>query len=268
MGAVKEQAASLYAFKMAQAGFIALAIDLSFWGASEGSPRNAVLPDIYAEDFSAGVDYLGSLSFVAREKIGAIGICGSGSFVLAAAKIDPRIKAIATTSMYDMGAAYRNGLNKGISLEQRKANIAASASRRWAEFEGGARELTGGTTHELKADTDAIQREFYEYYRTKKGEFTPFGADEMATTHPTLSSNSKFANFYPFNDLELIAPRPVLFISGTKAHSREFSEDAFARASEPKELLWIEGANHIDMYYNQKLIPFAKLESFFKQHLG
>ena len=112
MGAVKEQSANLYATKMAEQGFVTLSLDLSFWGESEGQPRNAVAPDIYAEDFSAAVDFLRTQPFVDRERIGAIGICGSGSFVISAAKIDPRMKAIATVSMYDMGAANRNGLRQ------------------------------------------------------------------------------------------------------------------------------------------------------------
>ena len=110
MGAVKEQSANLYATKMAERGFVTMSLDLSFWGESDGQPRNAVAPDIYAEDFSAAVDFLRTQSFVDKERIGAIGICGSGSFVISAAKIDPRIKAVATVSMYDMGAANRNGL--------------------------------------------------------------------------------------------------------------------------------------------------------------
>jgi fermentation-respiration switch protein FrsA (DUF1100 family) len=109
MGAVKEQSANLYAQKLADQGFITLSLDLSFWGESEGQPRNAVSPDIYAEDFSAAVDFLGTRPFVARDRIGVLGICGSGSFVISAAKIDPRMKAIATVSMYDMGSANRNG---------------------------------------------------------------------------------------------------------------------------------------------------------------
>jgi fermentation-respiration switch protein FrsA (DUF1100 family) len=124
MGAVKEQSANLYATKMAEQGFVALSLDLSFWGESEGQPRNTVSPDIYAEDFSAAVDFLGTGPFVDRDRIGAIGICGSGSFVISAAKIDPRMKAIATVSMYDMGAANRNSLNHSQTLEQRKKTIA------------------------------------------------------------------------------------------------------------------------------------------------
>jgi len=118
MGAVKEQSANLYATKMAEQGFVTLSLDLSFWGESDGQPRNAVAPDIYAEDFSAAVDFLGTQPFVDRNRIGAIGICGSGSFVIGAAKIDPRLKAIATVSMYDMGAANRHALKHSQTLER------------------------------------------------------------------------------------------------------------------------------------------------------
>jgi fermentation-respiration switch protein FrsA (DUF1100 family) len=138
MGAVKEQSANLYATKMAEQGFVTVSIDLSFWGESDGQPRNAVSPDIYAEDFSAAVDFLGTQPFVDSERIGAIGICGSGGFAISAAKIDPRLKAIATVSMYDMGAANRDGLNKNSqTVEQRKKTIAAAAAQRWVEFTGG-----------------------------------------------------------------------------------------------------------------------------------
>ena len=145
MGAVKEQSADVYASNMADRGFITLAIDLSFWGESAGEPRNAVSPDIYAEDFSAAVDFFGTRSFVDRNRIGIIGVCGSGSFVISAAKIDPRMKAIATVSMYDMGAANRNALNHSQTVEQRKKTIAEAAEQRYAEFTGGETKYTGGT---------------------------------------------------------------------------------------------------------------------------
>ena len=137
MGAVKEQSAGLYATKLAECGFVTLALDLSFWGESDGEPRNAVLPDVYSEDFSAAVDFLGTRPFVDRERIGVVGICGSGSFAISAAKIDPRLKAIATVSMYDMGAASRNGLKHALSPEQRQRIIAQAAEQRYAEFLGG-----------------------------------------------------------------------------------------------------------------------------------
>ena len=267
MGAVKEQSANLYATKMAEQGFVTMSLDLAFWGGSEGQPRNAVSPDMYAETFSAAVDYLGSQPFVDAQQIGAIGICGSGSFVISAAKIDPRMKAIATVSMYDMGAVNRNALNHSQTLDQRKQIIAAAAEQRQAEFAGGAVKYTGGTVLELAADTHPIQREFFDFYRTPRGEFTPAGASALTTTQPTLSSNVKFMNFYPFNDIETISPRPMLFITGDQAHSREFSEDAFKRAAEPKELYIVPGAGHVDLYDRVTLIPFEKLTAFFAKHL-
>lgn len=267
MGAVKEQSANLYATKMAERGFITLSIDLSFWGESEGEPRNAVLPELYAESFSAAVDYLGTHPSVNREHIGVIGICGSGSFAISAAKIDPRLKAIATISMYNMGTASRNGLKHVLTLEQRKQIIAEAAEQRYVEFLGGETKYTGGTVHELTENSSPIEREFYEFYRTERGEFTPEGATSLTTTHPTLTSNVKFMNFYPFADIETISPRPMLFITGENAHSREFSEDAYSKAAEPKELYIVPGAGHVDLYDRVNLIPFDKLESFFKEYL-
>ncbi|MCS3835929.1 hypothetical protein HNR03_000509 [Pseudomonas sp. JAI111] len=267
MGAVKEQSSNLYAQKLAEQGFVTLAIDLSFWGESEGQPRNAVAPEIYAEDFSAAVDYLGTQTFVDRSRIGVLGICGSGSFVISAAKIDPRMKAVATVSMYDMGAANRNGLKHSVTVDQRKQAIAAAAEQRYVEFTGGETQYTSGSVHELTDTSNPIEREFYDFYRTPRGEFTPKGQSPLLTTHPTLTSNAKFMNFYPFNDIETISPRPMLFIAGENAHSREFSEEAYRLAGQPKELVIIPGAGHVDLYDRVDLIPFAKLTSFFQTHL-
>jgi len=252
---------------MAERGFVTLSLDLSFWGESEGQPRNAVSPDIYAEDFSAAVDFLGTRPFVDRERIGVIGICGSGSFAISAAKIDPRLKAIATVSMYDMGAANRNALHHSLTIEQRKQIIAEAAEQRYVEFTGVETKYTSGTVYELKDDTHPIQREFYDFYRTPRGEFTPKNSSPKLTTHPTLTSNVKFMNFYPFNDIETISPRPMLFIAGENAHSREFSEDAYKLAAEPKEIYIVPGAGHVDLYDRVNLIPFDKLGAFFKENL-
>lgn len=267
MGAVKEQSADLYAVKMAERGFVTMSVDLAFWGGSDGQPRNAVAPELYAETFSAAVDYLGTGPFADRERIGAIGICGSGSFAISAAKIDPRLKAVATISMYDMGAANRNGLNHSLTLVQRKQIIADAAEQRYVEFQGGATKYTSGTVHEITEKSNPIEREFYDFYRTPRGEFTPAGSSPLLTTHPTFSGNTKFMNFYPFNDIETISPRPLLFITGDQAHSKEFSEDAYKRAAEPKELYYVAGAGHVDLYDRVELIPFDKLESFFKANL-
>jgi fermentation-respiration switch protein FrsA (DUF1100 family) len=268
MGAVKEQSATLYATKMAEQGFVTLALDLSFWGESEGQPRNAVSPEIYSEDFSAAVDFLGTRAFVDRDRIGVIGICGSGSFAISAAKVDPRLKAVATVSMYDMGAVTRNGLKMSQSLEQRREMIAKAAEQRYVEFAGGPTKWTNYLPLALDKNAEPIVREFHDFYRTPRGLVVPKDRTLELTQNRAISTEVKFANFYPFNDIETISPRPMLFIAGETAHSKEFSEDAYKRAAEPKELVIIPGAGHVDLYDRVKLIPFDKLTSFFRQHLS
>src|SRR4051812_20752504 len=196
MGAVKEQSSNLYATKLAEQGFVTLSFDLSFWGESEGQPRNTVAPDIYVDDFSAAVDFLSTQAFVNADNIGVLGICGSGSFALSAAQIDPRMKAIATVSMYDMGAANRDGLRKSVSLEQRRDILKAAAEQRLAEFSGARPTFTGGPPETINPNSSAVEREFYDFYRT------PRGAHPGTTTMPTLSSNVAFMNFYPFAQIE------------------------------------------------------------------
>ena len=262
MGAVKEQSAMLYAQKMAERGYITLAIDLSFWGKSKGKPRNTVAPEIYAEDISAAVDYLSSRDYIDKHRIGVIGICGSGSFAISAAKIDPRIKAVATVSMYDMGDASRNGLKNSLNLDDRKQLIKEAAYERTNMFLKRPVIYTGGTDNELTENTSEIQREFYDFYRTKRG-----AVGDETSTHPTLASNTKFMNFYPLEDLNMISPRALLFITGDEAHSKEFSEKAYKKASKPKELYYVQGAGHVDLYDRVDVIPFGKLEEFFAEYM-
>ena len=262
MGAVKEQSANLYATKLAERGFVTMSLDLSYWGESEGQPRNLVAPDVYTEDFSAAVDYLRTQSFVDTERIGALGVCGSGSFVISAAKIDPRIKAVATVSMYDMGGVNRNGLRGAMTPETRQQALALAAQQRDVEFTGGDVKYVGGTPFELDDQSTAIDREFYDFYRTARGN------SPDTTTQPTLSSNVRFMNFYPFEDIETISPRPMLFITGDQAHSREFSEQAYQLAAEPKQLVTVPGAGHVDLYDRTDLIPFDTLATFFQNNLN
>jgi fermentation-respiration switch protein FrsA (DUF1100 family) len=163
--------------------------------------------------------------------------------------------------MYDMGSANRNGLRHSVTLEQRRAVLEQAAQQRDVEFAGGATEQTGGTPEELTDQSTAIDREFYDFYRTARGN------SPNTTTHPTLTSNVKFMNFYPFDDIATISPRPMLFITGDQAHSKEFSEEAYRLAAEPKELVIIPGAGHVDLYDRVGLIPFDKLTTFFKTNL-
>ena len=261
MGAVKEQSANLYATKLAERGFVTLSLDLSYWGESEGQPRNLVAPDVYTEDFSAAVDYLRTQSFVDPERIGALGVCGSGSFVISAAKIDPRIKAVATVSMYDMGGVNRNGLRGAMTPEMRQQALAARRAAARRRIHRRRREYVGGTPFELDDQSTAIDREFYDFYRTARGN------SPDTTTQPTLSSNVRFMNFYPFEDIGTISPRPMLFITGDQAHSREFSEQAYQLAAEPKQLVIVPGAGHVDLYDRTDLIPFDTLATFFRTNL-
>ncbi|MEN4919167.1 alpha/beta hydrolase [Achromobacter spanius] len=268
MGAVKEQSSMLYAQKLAERGFVTLAIDLPFWGESEGEPRNLVAPEMYSEAFSAAVDHLGTGGLVDRDRIGVLGICGSGGFAISAAKMDPRLKAIATVSMYDMGAVTRNGLKHSVSLEQRKAMLAKAAAQRFDEFTTGQGQFLNYLPVRLDADADPVTREFWEFYRTSRGIAIPAGRTLEQTQNRMLTSEVRFVNFYPFNDIESISPRPLMFITGDQAHSREFSEDAYARATEPKELVWVPGAGHVDLYDRVGLIPWDKLDAFFQKHLA
>ncbi|MGH8371141.1 MAG: alpha/beta hydrolase [Gammaproteobacteria bacterium] len=267
MGAVKEQSANLYAQKMAEQGFVTLTFDQSFWGESEGAPRNAVSPTIYVENFSAAVDFLGTRPFVDRDRIGVIGICGSGSFAIAAAKIDPRLKAIATVNMYNMGAVTRDGLRHSQTLAQRKKVIEEAAAQRYEEFTSGKPIWRNYLPKQLPADADPITREFHDFYRTPRGEVVPKGIPPEQTQNRTLVNEVKFMNFYPFDDIQTISPRPMLFIAGEVAHSREFSDTAYKLAAEPKELVVVPGAGHVDLYDRVGLIPFDKLTTFFQANL-
>lgn len=267
MGAVKEQSSNLYAQKLAEQGFVTLAIDLPFFGESEGKARSVVAPDMFTEAFNASVDFLGTQSLVDKTRIGVLGICGSGSFAISAAKIDPRLKAIATVSMYDMGGVSRNGLKNSLSLEKRKEMIAAAANQRDIDFPKKEAKTLDYLPNEINKDSDPITREFHDFYRTPRGAHVPKGGKLEQTQNRTQASEVKFINFYPFNDMDMISPRPLLFIAGDNAHSKEFSDEAYKKASEPKELVIVPNAGHVDLYDKVEVIPFGKLASFFKTNL-
>lgn len=262
-GGVKEQGAGIYAQNMAERGFISIAFDESFNGESSGGPRHVSSPDIFVEDFSAGVDFLGTRPFVDRNRIGAIGICGSGGFAVTAAQVDRRIKAVATASMYDMSRVKREGWEDGMTDEQRNQYLDELGEQRWKDFENGEVKLTPcGAPEKVDENTDPISHEFYEYYSTERG-FHPNSITQFTTT-----SDMPFMNFPLMNYIETISPRPILFIIGENAHSRYFSEDAYEMAAEPKELYIVPEARHIDLYDRTDMIPFDKLDSFFAKYLG
>ncbi|MBL6448489.1 alpha/beta hydrolase [Fulvivirga sp. 29W222] len=264
-GGVKEQGAGIYAQNMAERGFVAMAFDESYNGESGGEPRKAASPDVFVEDFSAGVDFLGTHPNVDREKIGAIGICGSGGFAITAAQVDTRIKAIATTSMYDISRLNRKGFVDSMTEEQRKETLKQASEQRWNDFESGEYAQTPAFPEQplpgVPEGLDPVTSEFFEYYAMERG-FHP-----RATGSFTVTSSLAFNNFPMMGDIENISPRPILFIMGENAHSKFYTEDAYERAAEPKELVVIPGARHIDLYDKVDMIPFDKLESFFTENL-
>jgi hypothetical protein len=264
-GGVKEQGAGIYAQTMAERGFVAIAFDESFNGESGGEPRHISSPEIFSEDFSAGVDFLGTRPFVDRERIGVIGICGSGGFSLKAAQVDQRIKAVATASMYDMSRVIRNGWEDSMTDEERTKTLTELGEQRWKDFENGSPMLPEGFPEEavnsIPEGLDPISSEFWEYYAM------PRGHHPRAHGPFTATSNMAFMNFPLLNYIDTISPRPILFIMGEKAHSRYFTEDAYKMAKEPKELVIVPGARHIDLYDRTDMIPFDKLEDFFNKSL-
>lgn len=260
-GAVKEQSAGLYAQTMAERGFVTIAHDPSYNGESGGQPHFTASFEAFIEDFSAAVDFLGTKPFVDRERIGVLGVCGSGSFGLAAAETDPRIKAVATVSMYDIGQAHRQGLAEYADIPALKMNLADISNQRWAEVDGAARTMAIGTPQKLTEKSSEIDKEFYDYYRTARGQHP------RSSTAFWRTSGAQMTLFWSFDRLDWISPRPVLFITGDQAHSRIFSEHAFKRASEPKELHVVPNAGHVDLYDRMNLIPWKKLTAFFTDNL-
>lgn len=261
-GGVKEQGSGIYAQNMAERGFVALAFDPSHNGYSGGEPRHLSSADLFVEDFSAAVDYVGTRPFVDRNQIGAIGMCGSGGFAISAAQVDRRIKAIATVSMYDISRAQSNGFKDSFTEEDRNAILDAIAEQRYAEFEGNPPALTDrGAPIGFDDNTDPIGREFGEFYST------PRGYHPNSITQFTVTSSMSFMNFPLLTHIKSISPRPILFIMGEHAHSRYFSKDAYELAAEPKELYIVPNAGHVDLYDKTDVIPFDKLEAFFTENL-
>ncbi|QGY42733.1 prolyl oligopeptidase family serine peptidase [Maribellus comscasis] len=266
-GAVKEQASGLYANQFAQRGFAVVAFDPSFTGESGGEPRNVASPDINTEDFSAAIDFLGIQSFVDREKVGIMGICGFGGMGLNAAAVDKRVKAIAVASMYDMSRVTARGYFDSMTTEQRSQMLEQLGIQRWkdAEKEEPAYGVAGlPEPDQLTGNEPEFVQGYVNYYKTERG-FHPRSINSNGSW--TATNALSFMNMPLLTYISEISPRPVLIIAGENAHSRYFSEDAYKAANEPKELMIIPGAVHTDLYDKTDIIPFDKLESFFKENL-
>lgn len=256
-GGVKEQGPCVYGNELAQKGFIVLTFDQSFMGESGGFPRNVSSPDIFVENFSAAVDFLGLQKFVDREKIGVIGICGSGGFALSAAQCDTRIRAVAVMSMYDMNVAVRGNMNK----EELQAVKERLSNQRWLDAENGYPEYLPGFPEQpidkVPEDIPEPGAEWFRFYALKRGHH-PNARGGFTTTSELAIMNFRLLDF-----IDEISPRPILFVVGDRAHSRFFSDAAYERALEPKEMLVVEDAEHIDLYDRRDRIPFDRLEEFF-----
>lgn len=283
-GAVKEQSSGLYAQTLAERGFVTLAFDPSYTGESGGQPRDVASPDINTEDFSAAVDFLGLQGEVDRTRIGLLGICGWGGMALNAAAADTRVKAVATSVMYDMSRAMGHGVGDGkdrYTTADRRAILKHLNEQRWQDAESGS---FAHSNHDLYVDQKGkvtaasrtlpealpdnphpVLKEFFDYYRVPRGFHSR-----------SVNSNGAWTTTMPlsFMNMPLLSYAseitiPTLVVTGENAHSRYFAEDAFkAVGSQQKELVVVPGANHVDLYDNVAgKIPFGQFEQFFKTNL-
>jgi uncharacterized protein len=263
-GAVKEQSFGLYAQTMAERGFVTLAFDPSYTGESGGEPRHVASPDINTEDFSAAVDFLGLQPSVDRERIGIIGICGWGGMALNAAAVDKRIKAVATSTMYDMSRVMAKGYNDKMTKAERTKLLEQLSQQRWKDAENGKPQL-GPIYNELKGGESQFMVDYADYYKKRERGYHPRAINSNGSW--TVTNPLSFMNMPLLTYIAEISPRPLLLIHGEKAHSRYFSESAYKAAAEPKELVIIPGANHVDLYDQVDVIPFDKLTEFFTTNL-
>ena len=269
-GAVKEQCSGLYAEELASRGFAALAFDPSFTGESGGAVRNVASPDINTEDFSAAVDFLSTRDFVDPEKVGILGICGWGGMALNAAAMDTRIKATVTATMYDMTRVNAKGyFDAADSADARYEMKKALNAQRTEDYRDGTYARAGGVVDPLPEDAPFFVKDYYDYYKTERG-----------YTERSLNSNDGWNVTSSLSFLNMPILRysheirsAVLMIHGEKAHSCYFSRDAYADMvrdnpyADNKELLIIPDAVHTDLYDQKEIIPFGKIEQFFREYL-
>ena len=287
-GAVKEQCSGLYAMKMAERGFVALAFDPSYTGESSGEPRRTASPDINTEDFMAAVDYLSKQDNVDAEKIGIIGICGWGGIALNAAAADTRIKATVASTMYDMTRVSGNDYNDAFDNEQwRHRNRENLSKQRLADPNA----MAGGVLDTVPPQAPRFVHDYFDYYKTPRGYHKRSGNsnDGWRVIGTQAYANSRF--LYYINEIR----SAVLIMHGADAHSRYFGEAAYhymvdGKAEgykfvgepnpnpENKQLLIIPDASHCDLYdggYEEKagqgqpknMIPWDTLAEFFTNHL-
>lgn len=263
-GAVKEQASGLYAQTLSERGFLTIAFDPSYTGESSGEPRYVASPDINTEDFCAAVDYLSTRNDVDTERIGILGICGWGGIALNAAAIDTRIKATATVTMYDMGRVNAKGYFDTVDANARYELRKQLNAQRTEDYRSGTYALAGGVVDPLPDDAPQFIKDYHAYYKTSRG----FHKRSLNSNNGwNKTSSLSFINM-PLLSYSDEIRSAVLMLHGEKAHSRYFSEDAFKKLKgSNKELQIIPDASHVDLYDNLEVIPFDKIEQFFREYL-
>lgn len=263
-GAVKEQASGLYAQTLAERGFVTLAFDPSYTGESGGEPRNVASPDINTEDFSAAVDFLSNREDVNPERIGILGICGFGGFGLNAAAMDTRIKATVASTMYDMTRVSARGYFDSMDENARYELKQNLNKQRTEDFKNGTYAKAAGLPDKLTGEEPQFVQDYYGYYKTKRG-FHERSINSNGNWNTTSTLSLINMPILAYSDEIKSA---VLIVHGEKAHSRYFGEDAFKKLKgDNKELLIVDGANHVDLYDNLEKIPFDKIEAFYKEYL-
>lgn len=265
-GGVKEQCSSLYAWNLARNGYVALAFDASHQGESEGIPRYLEDPTSRVEDIRSAVDYLISLDYVNEDKIGAMGICAGAGYTMNAIQTDLRIKAAAGISTWNTGHSARFGF-PGVNIENFMQKLLQDVAEARTKEARGEEPLYWNYVPKSEADIDentsVIQKEAYEYYRTDRCSY-PTSVNKYL-----VSSNDKLAAWDAFAYLDTVAPRPLLFIVGEKADTLYFTDDAYSKANEPKEIFTIKGATHVDLYDKPEFVNqiVNKLVGFFNKSL-
>jgi fermentation-respiration switch protein FrsA (DUF1100 family) len=267
-GAVKEQVSTLYADKLAEQGYITLIFDASYQGESGGEPHFSEIPAARVEDIRCAVDFLTTRAEVDPERIGALGICAGGGYTVNAAQTEHRIKAVAAVSTFDIGSARRSGIGGTISPERRRQILDEVGRQRTLEAAGTAIRHYSIVLDDPTFDIDHpetlpdLYREGYVYY-------TQVAPNERAMGGFVFTTYADQMAFFPFADVQAISPRPLLLIAGSEADTLYFSQDAYDRADEPKELMIVPGASHIDLYHKPEFVPQVadKLSQFFGAHL-
>lgn len=270
-GAVKEQSSGLYAQEMAERGFLTIAFDPSFTGESGGEPRYMTSPDINVEDFQAAVDYLSCLDSVDSEKIGILGVCGWGGMALQTACIDTRIKATVCSTMYDMSRVAGNGyFDKEDNEESRYKSRTAINTQRTEDYKNGTYKLLGGVVDPLPDDAPQFLKDYHAYYKTKRGYHERSLNSNGGWAHQANTSMMNTRLFRYSSEIR----SAVMIVHGEKAHSCYMGKDAFndmiknSNYKENKELLIVPNASHCDLYDQKDIIPFDKIEEFFKKYLS